>query len=139
MIRSFAAASLAAAALILPVSAAVVVTAPVAVAAPAAPSPAQLQGKLQAALNGSAAELESGDASKIASVREVITKLPGYSWDVSGPVTVDGDVLNATLNSRFAGQSYPIPVTWKNVGGTWKFSRESEELLASYAGMSSQY
>ncbi|WP_194816708.1 hypothetical protein [Nocardia sp. XZ_19_385] len=135
MIRSFAAASMTAAALLLPVGAAVVVTAPVAVAAPAAPSPAELQGKLQAALNGSAAELESGDTSKIRNVGQVISQIPGYNWDVSGPVTVDGDVLSATLNSRLGEYSYPIPVTWKNVGGTWKLSRESEELLASYANM----
>ncbi|MFC9893154.1 hypothetical protein ACFVMC_05635 [Nocardia sp. NPDC127579] len=134
MIRSFAAASMTAAALLLPVGAAVVVTAPVALAAPAAPAPAELQGKLQAALNGSAAELESGDPSKLATVGQVINRLPGYTWSVIGPVTVDGDTLNATLNSCL-GTCYPIAVTWKNVDGTWKFSRESEELLASYATM----
>ncbi|MFC9995291.1 hypothetical protein [Nocardia sp. NPDC127526] len=135
MIRSLVAASLATAALLSPVAAVVVVTAPAAVAAPATPSPGELQGKLQAALNGSAAELESGDAAAIAVVGQTINRIPGYSWDVSGPVTVDGDVLNATLNSRLGSYSYPIPLTWKNIGGTWKLSQESQDTLVSYANM----
>ncbi|MEU8895131.1 hypothetical protein [Nocardia sp. NPDC048505] len=135
MIRKFAAASMTAAALLIPVGAAVVVTAPAAIAAPAAPSTGALQGKLQAALNGSAAELESGDPSKLAVVGAVINRIPGYNWSVIGPVSVNGDVLSANLNSCLGENCYPIPVTWKNVDNTWKFSRESEELLASYANM----
>lgn len=135
MIRSFVAASMATASLLLPVSAAVVIAAPVAIAAPAAPSPGELQGKLQAALNGSAAELESGDPSQIGIVGQKISQIPGYSWDVSGPVTVDGDVLSATLNSRLGSYSFPIPVTWKNIGGTWKLSQETQDTLVGYANM----
>ncbi|NNH68685.1 hypothetical protein HLB23_02110 [Nocardia uniformis] len=135
MIRSFFAASMATAALLMPVTAAVVVAAPVAIAAPAAPSPGELQGKLQAALNGSSAELESGDGSSIVVVGQRISQIPGYSWDVSGPVTVEGDVLSATLNSRLGDYSFPIPLTWKNIGGTWKLSQESQDTLVSYATM----
>ncbi|MFE5286390.1 hypothetical protein ACFRAQ_15600 [Nocardia sp. NPDC056611] len=134
MIRKFVVASMLSASLLAP-AVAVVATAPAAVAAPATPSAGELQGKLQAALNGSAAELESGDASQIGNVNQVIQRIPGYSWDVSGPISVDGDVLSATLNSRLGSYSFPFSVTWKNVGGTWKLSRESEEMLASYANM----
>ncbi|MFD7846825.1 hypothetical protein ACFV4K_28330 [Nocardia sp. NPDC059764] len=134
MIRKFVVASMLSASLLAP-AVAVVATAPAAVAAPATPSAGELQGKLQAALNGSSAELESGDASQIVNVRQVIQRIPGYSWDVSGPISVDGDVLSATLNSRLGSYAFPFSVTWKNVGGTWKLSRESEEMLASYANM----
>ncbi|MEU1203694.1 hypothetical protein [Nocardia sp. NPDC005825] len=134
MIRKFVVASMLSASLLAP-AVAVVATAPAAVAAPATPSAGELQGKLQAALNGSAAELESGDASQIANVSQVIQRIPGYSWDVSGPISVDGDVLSATLNSRLGSYAFPFSVTWKDVGGTWKLSRESEEMLASYANM----
>ncbi|MEU0539607.1 hypothetical protein [Nocardia sp. NPDC005978] len=135
MIRKFLAASMATAGLLLPVSAAVVLTAPVAIAAPATPSAGELQGKLQSALNGNAAELESGNAAGIQGVGRTIAAIPGYSWDVSGPISVDGDVLSANLNSRLGSYNYPIPVTWVNVGGTWKFSAESEQLLIGYASM----
>ncbi|QLY33157.1 hypothetical protein [Nocardia huaxiensis] len=134
MVRKFVAASMSAAALLLPVSAAVVVSAPAAIAAPATPSAGELQGKLQSALNGNAAELESGDASQIVNVGTTIARIPGYSWDVSG-VSVDGDVLSATLNSRLGSYSFPIPLTWKNIGGTWKLSQESQDTLVSYANM----
>ena len=135
MIRKFVAASAAAASLLLPVSAVVVATAPTAIAAPAAPSAGQLHNKLVAAMNGDASELESGSAAGIQAVSARIAQIPGYSWDVSGPVSVNGDVLSATLNSRLGAYAFPIPVTWVNVGETWKFSQESEELLVSYANM----
>ncbi|GAB3205909.1 hypothetical protein [Nocardia tengchongensis] len=135
MIRKLVVASMLSATMLMPAAAAVVVTAPAAVAAPATPSAGELQGKLQAALSGSAAELESGDASQIINVGQVIQRIPGYSWDVSGPISVDGDVLSATLNSRLGSYAFPFSVTWKNVGGTWKLSRESEDMLAGYANM----
>ncbi|MEU1426363.1 hypothetical protein ABZ412_04705 [Nocardia sp. NPDC005746] len=134
MIRKFVVASMLSASLLAP-AVAVVATAPAAVATPATPSTGELQGKLQAALNGSAAELESGDASQIVNVAQVIQRIPGYSWDVSGPVSVDGDVLSATLNSRLGSYAFPFSVTWKNVGETWKLSRESQDMLVSYANM----
>ncbi|WP_280343325.1 hypothetical protein [Nocardia neocaledoniensis] len=134
MKRSLFAASMAVAALFAPVTAAVV-AAPAAIAAPATPSPGELQGKLQAAMNGSGAELESGNAGSLAVVRDTVNRIPGYSWDVSGPVTVDGDTLSATLNSRLGDYTYPIPVTWKDIDGTWKLSQESESELVSYATM----
>ena len=86
-------------------------------------------------LDSPASELESGDASGLAVVRDTVNRIPGYSWDVSGPVTVDGDTLSATLNSRLGDYAFPIPVTWKNIGGTWKLSQESEETLVGYATM----
>ncbi|MFE7722112.1 hypothetical protein ACFU44_24050 [Nocardia rhizosphaerihabitans] len=135
MKRSLVAASMAVATIFAPVTAAVVATAPAAIAAPATPSAGQLQGKLQAAMNGSAAELESGNAGGLAVVRDTVNRIPGYSWDVSGPVTVDGDTLSATLNSRLGDYSFPIPVTWKDIDGTWKLSQESESTLVSYATM----
>ncbi|MFC9969103.1 hypothetical protein [Nocardia ignorata] len=135
MKRSFAAASLAVATLFAPVTAAVVATAPAAIAAPATPSTGELQGKLQAAMNGSAAELESGNASGLAVVNQTVNRIPGYSWSVSGPVTVEGDTLSATLNSTLGDYTFPIPVTWKDVDGTWKLSQESESTLVSYATM----
>ncbi|GGK70063.1 hypothetical protein [Nocardia camponoti] len=135
MKRSLAAASMAVATLFAPVAVAVVATAPVAIAAPATPSAGELQGKLRAAMNGSAAELASGDASGMATVNATVGRIPGYSWDVSGPVTVDGDVLSATLNSRLGDYVFPIPVTWVAVDGTWKLSQESEQTLVGYATM----
>ncbi|MFD3596515.1 hypothetical protein ACFWU5_27680 [Nocardia sp. NPDC058640] len=135
MKRSLFAASMAVAALFAPVTAAVVATAPAAIAAPATPSAGELYGKLQAAMNGSAAELESGDASGLAVVNQTVNRIPGYSWDVSGPVTVDGDTLSATLNSRLGDYTFPIPVTWVNVDETWKLSQESESTLVGYATM----
>lgn len=136
MKRSLVAASMAVATLFAPVAVAVVATAPAAIAAPATPSAGELQGKLQAALNGSTAEVESGDASGLTVVRDRIAAIPGYHWDVSGPVTVEGDTLSATLNSRLGDYTYPIPVTWKDIDGTWKLSRESEQTLVGYASMS---
>ncbi|WP_278266127.1 hypothetical protein [Nocardia sp. AG03] len=136
MKRSLAAASMAVATLFAPVAVAVVATAPAAIAAPATPSVGELQGKLQAALNGSTAEVESGDASGLTVVRDRISAIPGYHWDVSGPVTVEGDTLSATLNSRLGDYTYPIPVTWKDIDGTWKLSKESEDTLVGYATMS---
>lgn len=135
MKRSLVAASMAFATIFAPVTAAVVATAPAAIAAPATPSVGELYGKLQAAMNGSASELESGNASGLAVVRDTVNRIPGYSWDVSGPVTVDGDTLSATLNSRLGDYAFPIPVTWKNIGGTWKLSQESEQTLVGYATM----
>ncbi|WP_067698269.1 hypothetical protein [Nocardia jejuensis] len=136
MIRKFVATSMAAAGLLLPVgAAAIVATAPAAVAAPATPSTGELKGKLQNALNGSGAELESGDGSQIVKVGQIIARIPGYSWDVIGPVSVEGDVLSATLNSCAGGSCFPIPVTWKNIGGSWKLSQESQDLLVSYSSM----
>ncbi|MEV0464775.1 hypothetical protein AB0I30_27830 [Nocardia tengchongensis] len=135
MIRKLVVASMLSATMLMPAAAAVVAAAPAAVAAPATPSAGALQGKLQAALSGSAAELESGDASQIVNVGQVIQRIPGYSWDVSGPISVDGDVLSATLNSRLGSYSFPFSVTWKDVDGTWKLSRESEDMLVSYANM----
>ncbi|MGM7649237.1 hypothetical protein ACSVDM_30355 [Nocardia sp. JW2] len=135
MKRSFAAASLAVATLFAPVTAAVVATAPAAIAAPATPSAGELQGKLQAAMNGSAAELESGNPGGLAVVNQTVNRIPGYSWSVSGPVSVEGDTLSATLNSTLGDYTFPIPVTWKDVDGTWKLSQESESTLVSYATM----
>ncbi|MFF0545889.1 hypothetical protein ACWEVD_31600 [Nocardia thailandica] len=136
MIRSFAAASLAAAALLMPVTAAVVATAPVAVAAPAAPSAGELNGVVQSAFNGNSGALESGDASSIAVVRERVNAIPGYHWSVVGPVSVDGDVASATINSSLGDYTFPIPVTFKYIGGAWKLSQESEQTLIGYATMS---
>ncbi|WP_446224663.1 hypothetical protein ACTWPB_05795 [Nocardia sp. IBHARD005] len=135
MKRSLVAASMAFATIFAPVTAAVVATAPAAIAAPATPSAGQLYGKLQAAMNGSAAELESGNAGGLVVVRDTVNRIPGYSWDVSGPVTVDGDTLSATLNSRLGSYAFPIPLTWKDIDGTWKLSQESEQTLVSYATM----
>lgn len=135
MKRSFAAASLAVAAVFAPVTVAVVATAPAAIAAPATPSVGELQGKLTAAMNGSSAELESGNAGSLVVVRDTVNRIPGYRWSVAGPVSVDGDTLYATLNSQLGDYIYPIPVTWKNVNGTWKLSQESESTLVGYATM----
>ncbi|MFD3707563.1 hypothetical protein ACFWUP_30885 [Nocardia sp. NPDC058658] len=135
MKRSFVAASMAVATIFAPITAAVVATAPAAIAAPATPSAGELYGKLQSAMNGSAAELESGDASGMAVVNQTVNRIPGYSWDISGPVTVEGNTLSATLNSRLGDYVFPIPVTWVDVDGTWKLSQESEQTLVSYATM----
>lgn len=101
------------------------------------PSDGELQGKLQAALNGSANELESGDPGSITIVRDRIALIPGYTWSVSGG-SVSGDVLSANLQSCL-GQCFPIPVTWKNIDGTWKLSRESQDTLVSYANLTGDY
>lgn len=108
-----------------------------AIVVPAVPSDGELQGKLQAALNGSANELESGDPGSITIVRDRIALIPGYTWSVSGG-SVSGDVLSANLQSCL-GQCFPIPVTWKNIDGTWKLSRESQDTLVSYANLTGDY
>ncbi len=133
MIRRLFAGSMAAAAIVVSAGSIAVVTAPTAIAAPAAPSPGELQGKLQSALNGNSAELESGDSSQLSVVTQRISQIPGYSWDVSGPVNVDGGVLSATLHSRLGTYDYPVLLTWKDIGGTWKLSQESQNEIISIA------
>lgn len=117
--------------------AAFAILAGVAGTATAAPQhgPAELQGKLQAALNGNGAELESGNAGNIAVVRTRVTQIPGYHWDISGPVTVNGPTLNATLHSRLGGYDYPVPMQWKLINDTWKLSKQSEDTLVGMANL----
>ena len=132
-IRRFAAAPMAAAAIFASVGAISVAIAPHAIAAPAAPSPGELQGKLASALNGNAGELASGDGSSLGIVRDRINQIPGYTWDVSGPVSVNGDTLSATLHSRLGSYDYQVPLTWTDVDGTWKLSQESQQQLVGIA------
>ncbi|QIS08914.1 hypothetical protein [Nocardia arthritidis] len=137
-----------AAALLGPAGAAL--TAAPAVAAPsaylaAAPSAGELQAKLQLALNRGAAradraaELEVGEAGLpiIDQVAAIIDTLPGYQWSIVGPVDTEGDRTTAQLKTVAPG--YPemplVELSWRQVDGKWKLSRESLCKIAGFAGL----
>ena len=113
------------------------------VAAPAALSEGQLVAKLQILLNpgasdeAKAAELEAGYGG-LASVNQVASALaaagPAYSWTVVGPVTADGSVMTAQLQTSLVGFGDRLaPISWKWIDGTWKLSNESACYVASQA------
>jgi hypothetical protein len=118
---------------------AVPITAPVHTAAPGV---GELQSKMQLILDTKAAraaragELEAGDAGVplMDKVGGVMASVPGFRWQAVAPVTVNGDTLTHNLQINVPGfDTMTIQLSWKNIGGTWKLSRDSECTIAYYA------
>lgn len=116
------------------------------VAAPvhaAAPGVGELQSKLQLVLNTGASrsaranELEAGEAG-LPLVDQVGTVMaaapPSFRWEVQGPVAVDGDRLTAGLQTSIDGyEPWHFQLSWKQIDGTWKLTREAECTVAGIA------
>ncbi|MGO4616282.1 hypothetical protein AB4305_18585 [Nocardia sp. 2YAB30] len=111
----------------------------------AAPAPAELQAKLGLLLNKGAAradraaELEVGEAGLpiIDQVSSLIATLPGYQWSIVGPVNVRGDYLTAELKTVATGyDDMPlVDLSWRQIDGKWKLSRESLCTIAGFAAL----
>lgn len=108
-----------------------------------APGPGELQAKLQVALNrgaaptARAAELEAG-AAGLPLVDQVAAAMdaapPSFRWSILGPVTVNGDVLSAQLQTAVDGYDpFYYTLTWRQIDGTWKLTREAQCTVASVA------
>ncbi|MFQ6398380.1 hypothetical protein ACLMAJ_33685 [Nocardia sp. KC 131] len=108
-----------------------------------APGVGELKAKLQLVLNtgasrsARAAELEAGDAG-IGLVNQVGTVMaaapPSFRWDVLGPVSVSGNQLTAQLKTSIDGYDpWFFEISWKQIDGTWKLTREAECTVASVA------
>ncbi|WP_246180778.1 hypothetical protein [Nocardia ninae] len=108
-----------------------------------APGPGELKAKLQVVLNtgaarsARAAELEAGEAG-LPLADQVGTAMaatpPSFRWNILGPVTVNGDILGATLQTAVDGYDpFHFDLTWKNIDGTWKLTREAQCTIASVA------
>ncbi|MBF6171475.1 hypothetical protein [Nocardia blacklockiae] len=122
-------------------------TAAPALAAPAvvhaaAPGVGQLQSKLQLVLDPNASrsaranELEAGEAGLplVDNVGGVMASVPGFQWQAVGPVNVDGDRLTHNLQINVPGfDAMFIELSWKDIDGNWKLTRESECTIAYYA------
>lgn len=86
-----------------------------------------------------AAELESGDAGvatmdKIAGLAAVAP--PSLRYNVINPST-SGDRIDAQLLLTTEGYpDFTYAVSWKQIGGYWKLTREAECSLASALGLS---
>lgn len=106
-------------------------------------APADLDAKLRLVVNtgadrgARAAELEAGEAGlpladQIAGAMAAAP--PSFRWSVLGPVTVNGDILNAQLQTAVDGYDpFYFNLTWKQIDGTWKLTREAQCTLASVA------
>ncbi|WP_433727891.1 hypothetical protein ACQP0C_37430 [Nocardia sp. CA-129566] len=104
------------------------------------PSAGELTAKLGVAINTSAsraaraAELEAGEAGL--GTMDAIAGLlaaapPSLRYNVVNP-SVSGDRIDATL--RVTTEGYPdfnYAVSWRQLDGTWKFTREAQCNLAS--------
>ncbi|WP_024800461.1 hypothetical protein [Nocardia sp. BMG51109] len=124
-------------------------TAVPAVAAPAiapvhaaAPGIGELQTKLQLVLDPGASrsaranELEAGEAGLplVDKVGGVMATVPGFQWQAVEPVTVNGDQLTHNLQIKVPGfDAMFIELSWKDIDGNWKLTRESECTIAYYA------
>ncbi|MFI9506261.1 hypothetical protein [Nocardia sp. NPDC052566] len=108
-----------------------------------APGTGELKSKLQLALNTGAArsaranELEAGEAG-IGLVDQVGTVMaaapPSFKWNIVGPVNVSGDTLTAQLTTSVDGwDPWFFDVSWKQIDGTWKLTRQGECTVASVA------
>lgn len=108
------------------------------------PSTGELRGKIATLFNAGAsrsaraAELETGEAGLPAFDRAaalIAIAPPSWRYDVVGPVTVDGDTLNATIFTATDGyEPWTFPVSWRNVGGTWKLTQESICTIGNFVG-----
>ncbi|MCM6776023.1 hypothetical protein NDR87_19990 [Nocardia sp. CDC159] len=109
----------------------------------AAPGAGELQSKLQLVLNpgapraSRAAQLEAGEAGLplVDTVGGVMATVPGFQWQVVEPIAVQGDTLTHQLQVNVPGfDAMFIELSWKQIDGTWKLTRESECTIAYYAG-----
>ncbi|WP_405167295.1 hypothetical protein OG203_20745 [Nocardia sp. NBC_01499] len=109
----------------------------------AAPSVGELKAKLQLVLNTGAArsaranELEAGESglSLVDQVGTVMASAPSsFRWDLLGPVNVSGDRLTAQLTTSVDGwDPWFFELSWKQIDGTWKLTREAECTVAGVA------
>lgn len=109
------------------------------------PGLGDLSSKLQLVLNpggnraARAAELEAGDAGLglMDQIGGVINTVPSLRWQLAGPVNDNGDTLTANLQVTVDGYgTFPnIELTWRQIDGTWKLTRDSECSVAYYAGL----
>ncbi|WP_040804353.1 hypothetical protein [Nocardia concava] len=116
------------------------------VAAPvkaANPGVGELQSKLALLLNTGASraaranELEAGEAGlplidQVATV--VAAAPPSFKYTVLGPVNVSGDTLSTGFQTSIDGfDPWNWTLTWRDIDGTWKLTRDSECTVASIA------
>ncbi|MFI5777102.1 hypothetical protein [Nocardia sp. NPDC051570] len=110
-----------------------------------APGLGELTAKLQLVLNTGASraqranELEAGEAG-LSLVDQVGTVMaatpPSFRWELQGPVNVSGDTLTATLQTSVDGwEPWHFTLTWRQIDGTWKLTREAECTVASIAAL----
>ncbi|WP_433195630.1 hypothetical protein ACQP1G_41935 [Nocardia sp. CA-107356] len=109
----------------------------------AAPGVGELAAKLRlvfnigAARSARAAELEAGEAGLglVDQIGTVMAAAPSsFHWDVLGPVNVSGDLLTAQLTTSIDGwDPWYFDISWKQIDGTWKLTREAECTLAGVA------
>lgn len=126
------------------------VTAAPATAAPAiylaaAPGAGELQAKMEVLLNKGAAradraaQLEVGEAGLpiIDQIASIIATLPGYQWSIVGPVNVQGDRATAQLKTVAPGYGEMplVEMSWRQIDGKWKLSRDSLCTLAGFASL----
>ncbi|RDI64575.1 hypothetical protein [Nocardia pseudobrasiliensis] len=109
----------------------------------AAPGLGELTAKLQLVLDTGASraqranELEAGEAG-LPLVDQVGTVMaatpPSFRWELQGPVDVQGDTLTAGLQTSVDGyEPWHFQLTWRQIDGTWKLTREAECVVASIA------
>ncbi|WP_280267705.1 hypothetical protein [Nocardia wallacei] len=110
----------------------------------AAPSVGELQSKLEVLLDtgapraNRAAELEAGEAGlgMADQIANVVNSVPGFHWNAAGPVNVNGDTLTHQLQFGSPGfEGYSLELSWREIDGAWKLTRESECQLGTYAGV----
>ncbi|WP_328395744.1 hypothetical protein [Nocardia sp. NBC_00416] len=128
-----------------------VTTAGIAQAAPvtapmhtAAPTTGELKVKmgvlfnLNAPRSARAAELETGEAGLTAfdaAAGLIAIAPPSWRWDIAGPVVVNGDTAAAGLVTTTEGyEPWTFDLTWKQIEGTWKLSRESVCTIGNFVG-----
>ncbi|WP_280490704.1 hypothetical protein [Nocardia farcinica] len=108
-----------------------------------APSAGELKAKLQTAINTGAApsvraaELEAGEAG-LPLMDQVAAAMaatpPSFRWTILGPTSVSGDTLTAQLQTAVDGfDPFYFDLTWVQIDGTWKLTRESQCTVASVA------
>ncbi|MCP2289378.1 hypothetical protein ACFYT3_19935 [Nocardia amikacinitolerans] len=109
-----------------------------------APSTGELRAKMALLFNAGApraaraAELETGEAG-LPTFDTAATLIaiapPSWRWDITGPVTVNGDTLSAVLYTATDGyEPWTFDLTWKQIDGTWKLSRESVCTIGNFVG-----
>ncbi|WP_280240973.1 hypothetical protein [Nocardia abscessus] len=109
-----------------------------------APGTGELRAKMAVLFNAGAsrsaraAELETGEAGLPAFDRAaaLISVAPAsWRWDVVGPVSVDGDVVYAKLLTSTEGyEPWYFDMSWRQVDGTWKLTRESVCTIGNFVG-----
>ncbi|MFX0580645.1 hypothetical protein [Nocardia nepalensis] len=109
----------------------------------ATPGVGELKAKLQLVLNTGAsrsvraAELEAGEAGLglVDQVGTVMAAAPSsFRWDILGPVNVSGDLLTAQLTTSIDGwDPWYFDLSWKQIDGIWKLTREAECTIAGVA------